>query len=53
MKDLFEVAFVVRAGNLPKGLTEQVAKIVDKTIPLLEKVAKAYVSQIEKEVKED
>lgn len=57
MKNLFEVAFTVKvsASPLAKGLTEPVTKVLNKAIPFLERIAEAYVKDMEKEneVKKD
>jgi len=54
MKELFEVEFKfsskVSASPLAKGLTEPIVKILEKSVPLLERIANAYVEEMEKEV---
>ena len=51
MKDLFEISFSVKvsASPLAKGLTEPVTKILSKSIPYLERIAEAFVKDMEKE----
>ena len=52
MKDLFQVTLTtaakVEVANLPKGLTDKLTTIVEKAIPLAERVFEAWVKEEEK-----
>lgn len=55
MKDVFQISFSVKveASPLAKGLTEPFVKLLEKSVPLLERVAEAAVASFEKEAKEE
>lgn len=55
MKDVFQISFSVKveASPLAKGLTEPFVKLLEKSVPLIERVAEAAVASFEKETKEE
>ena len=55
MKDVFQISFSVKveASPLAKGLTEPFVKLLEKSVPLLERVGEAAVSSFEKETQEE
>lgn len=55
MKDVIQISFSVKveASPLAKGLTEPFAKLLEKSVPLIERVADATVAYFEKEIKEE
>lgn len=55
MKDVLQISFSVKveASPLAKGLTEPFVKLLEKSVPLLERVANAAVASYEKETKEE
>lgn len=55
MKDVFQISFSVKveASPLAKGLTEPFVKLLEKSVPLLERVAEAAVASFEKETQEE
>jgi len=55
MKDVIQISFSVKveASPLAKGLTEPFAKLLEKSVPLIERVANAAVASFEKEASEE
>lgn len=55
MKDVFQISFSVKveASPLAKGLTEPFVKLLEKSVPLIERVANAAVASFEKEASEE
>lgn len=53
MKDVVQISFSVKveASPLAKGLTEPFVKLLEKSVPLIERVANAAVASFEKESK--
>ena len=54
MKDVVQISFSVKveASPLAKGLTEPFVKLLEKSMPLIERVANAAVASFEKEASE-
>jgi hypothetical protein len=52
VKEIFEIRFStkVSASPIAKGLTEPLVKVLEKSVPLLERIAEAYIKQLEKEL---
>ena len=55
MKDVIQISFSVKveASPLAKGLTEPFAKLLEKSVPLIERVVDSTVAYYEKEMKEE
>ena len=55
MKDVIQISFSVKveASPLAKGLTEPFAKLLEKSVPLIERVANAAIASFEKEAQEE
>ena len=55
MKDVLQISFSVKveASPLAKGLTDPFVKLLEKSVPLIERVANAAVASFEKETKEE
>ena len=55
MKDIFQISFSVKveASPLAKGLTGPFVKLLEKAVPLLERVAEAAVASFEKETQDE
>ena len=55
MKDVIQISFSVKveASPLAKGLTEPFVKLLEKSVPLLERVAEAAVASFEKTNQEE
>lgn len=55
MKDVIQISFSVKveASPLAKGLTEPFVKLLEKSVPLIERVANAAIASFEKEAFEE
>lgn len=55
MKDIVQISFSIKveASPLAKGLTEPFVKLLEKSVPLIERVADSTVAYFEKEIKEE
>ena len=55
MKDVIQISFSVKveASPLAKGLTEPFVKLLEKSVPLIERIADSTVAYFEKEMKEE
>lgn len=55
MKDVFQISFSIKveASPLSKGLTEPFVKLLEKSVPLIERAAEAVVSSFEKTNQEE
>ena len=54
MKDLVEISFTVnvKASPLAKGLTNPIAKSIEKLIPYAERILETYTKEAEAETEE-
>ena len=55
MKDVIQISFSVKvdASALANGLTEPLVKLLEKSVPLIERIADSTVAYFEKEMKEE